>query len=74
MIRLQFCDARVIVYLSPTGAKLPLNRIDNMSQKIARLSHLYDIAIDMQDFARADSIARMIAVLSLRWALATRGL
>lgn len=45
-----------------------------MSQKIARLSHLYDIAIDMQDFARADSIARMIAVLSLRWALATRGL
>ena len=32
VIRLQFCDARVIVYLSPTGAKLPLNRIDNMSQ------------------------------------------
>ena len=45
-----------------------------MSQKIQNLYRLYDLAIDMQDFARADSIARMIAVLSLRWALATRGM
>lgn len=43
-----------------------------MSPTIARYYHLLSVAADAQDWDRCDSIARIIAVLTRRYALANQ--
>ena len=43
-----------------------------MTPTIQRLYQLMSVAADLQDWTRVDSIARMIAILTKRYALANK--